>query len=214
MLKRCDPLRRVLDRARGLDDALVVLAGHARQRRAFAFRVELLRLVSGLGGGALAIARVDRVDVQGQLLAGLVRQATSQGQRVTGLRRAAAPRDAEAHLAPAAARGGVPEDPAGGLATHAKEQTPAVRVVAVAGRQNLPHRELVQVRNDALSGHSGYPIPPVCPPASPPETGDRPLRANVIALRVSSVEQGRKRRQINDLGNFCCVLTASCCALT
>ncbi len=184
VLERGDPLRRVLDRARGLDDALVILAGGPGQGRALTLRRGLLLRLERLGGDASTFALVDRVDAALQKVAGVARQVACRREAFAGLRVAAQACHAESHLAPAPGRGGVAEHPTGGLAANPEDQAATIRSVALGGCENLPHRELVQVRNDALASHGG-PLSPVCPPLCPPVAGDSPLRAIALLLRVS-----------------------------
>jgi hypothetical protein len=136
VLERGDPLRCVLVGARGLDDTLVILAGHAGKRGELALRGGLLGLLLGLGLSTLAVARIDRVDAAMEEVMRIARQVAGCCEAVTGLRVTAEACDTKAHL-----------------------------------------------------------------------------RAIALLLRASQCGVGEKCRQINDLGNFRCVLTAWCCAL-
>ena len=168
------------------------------------------------GCGVLAVTRVDGVDVLGQLLARRVRQAACQGECIAGLCGAGATGNAQAHLAD----GRLPRctgRPNWGTRRAREGRTRRSKPGCPRGLRPRPPKPAAPPAcagsKRCVFGPSRYPrrvsIPTVCRLV----TDDGALRENGLPLRVSSVEQGGKCRQINDLGNLCCMLTACCCAL-
>src|SRR5690242_5138496 len=105
VLEARDPLRTVLVRARGLDDALVVLAGRPGQRQALAGLLGLLLALGVPGGVTRPVTLIDRVQASGEQRARIVGQGAGQLDALAGLGGAAAPGGPQAHLAPLASRG-------------------------------------------------------------------------------------------------------------
>jgi hypothetical protein len=121
----------------------VVVACSAGQRPVLDLPLRLSGLLGSTRFAAALVLRVQRIDALPQQFAGLVCQVARRGQGLAGLRQADAVHQAETHFPAPAARRGVAQGPGRTPCTHAQRQASAIRMVAVAGRQNLPHRQQV-----------------------------------------------------------------------
>nr|WP_246294987.1 hypothetical protein [Schlegelella koreensis] len=137
VLERGDPLRSVLRGARRLDHSLVIPASCPCKGQVLPLLLCLRFLDRAPGGLAPAVALVNGVDALPQELARGMRLASGGGEALAGLLGAAAVRGAESHLGPATACSRESEHPRRGRIAHSKQQSTAVREVAVTGREHL-----------------------------------------------------------------------------
>jgi hypothetical protein len=179
VLQAADPLRRVLGRAARLDHALVVVAGAAGQGPALALGGGLLRLFGGLGGLAVLLARIDRVDALAQLLARSVGCVARRHGRLAGGGHTAAVGRPQAHLAPAAAGRGVAQHPRRRVAANPQAQARPVHVIAQAFGDDLPGGQQMLTRGTSSSHFdtpSDLPSPTPSPTPSPNSSRERGAR--------------------------------------